>query len=409
MISLLLIFATACSNDDNLSEDQGENPILTDEPVVLDCNYFNEDRILTNNPDAPVDYIINCEISVTAELKVEPGVVIAFTEDSSITIEEEGSVKMVGTSDSPIVLTGKEQEMGFWRGMLIALSPSNNVLEHVIIEYAGSKSTSHIGFPNAGLQMDGGKASIINCTFRKNKGNGLYVREASYETIIQNSVFTENDTPMSTWGDNQIKFYNNTNSYQGNAKDFVELIYPGIDVDNEEIIWRKIDVPYKVTTRIHNRFDVDHAKLIIEPGVDVIMSTAESHMRIRNDASITAVGTANEPIIFRGENGVKADWGYIIVSSGSALNEIGHAKFKDAGYNMADVKAVIVVDNSSFLQLHDVEFTNNAGYAVGMNYAPGAPWPVLEYNNLSVDNDKYFCKKYNGAELSNPNDPDSTL
>src|SRR5690606_26405935 len=402
-VASLMLFS--CSSDDD-----GPAPIAEVEPpIILECGFLEQgDHILMDNPNAPVDYIITCEAKVNGKLTVEAGVVIAFEPDASLRIFEDGSLQMIGTEAKPIVLTGIQPEKGIWRGMLIESNKASNVMNYVVIEYAGSSSASHSGgmYP-AGLQVNGdADVTIDHCTFQHCKDNGLYWSSSKYISIT-NSVFTNNDVPMKTWGSNQIKLYNNTNTYTGNVNDYVDMQYPNISNDGQQISWKKIDVPYFITTRIYNRFDVDHAQLVIEPGVDIIFATAETHMRILDDASITAVGTESDPIIFRGKNDVQAAWRSIIVSSGSALNEIGHAKIKNAGNTMADIQAAVQVDYDSYLNIHDVSFTTNAGYAIGMLYTGGMPWPVLAYNNLTVDNGKVFCKGVNGTELSDPNDPDS--
>lgn len=74
---------------------------------------------------------------------------------------------------------------------------------------------------------------------------------------------------------------------------------------------------------------------------------------------------------------------------------------------MADIQAAIQVGYSSYLKLHDISFSDNAGYAVGMLYQAAMPWPVLDYSNLTVDNGKMFCKGANGRPLTDPNNPNS--
>lgn len=408
LIAFLAVAIVSCSKDD---DGISEPPVGTNPPTILDCDFFNTDQVLVDDPEALVDYIVPCEAHVKAKLTVEPGVVIAFEHGAALFVENDAKLTMNGTADKPIILTGVEKEKGLWNGVLIESIDASNSMKYVTIEYAGSQSVSHSGgvYP-AGLQViKDGDVTIDHCTFQHCKDNGLFWQSSNYISIT-NSTFTKNDVPMKTSGWNQIKLYNNTNTYTGNVQDYVHMQYPGISNNNDKITWHKIDVPYYITTRIYNRFDVDHAQLVIEPGTDIIFATAETHLRILSDASITAVGTQEDPIIFRGKNGVKADWGFIdIYRSGSALNEIGFAEIKDAGGNMADIQAAVQVFDSSYLNIHDVNFTNNAGYAVGMKYEAAMPLPVLDHNNLTVDNGKKFCIGKNGSAISDPNDPDSTI
>src|SRR5699024_9325982 len=352
VISLVLF---SCSSDDSVDE----SIVEIAPPIILDCDYFNTDRVLVDNPDAPIDYIITCEAHVTAELTVEPGVVIAFEPAAALFVEEQASLTMDGTVDKPIILTGVENEKGLWNGVLIESNKASNSMKYVTIEYAGHQSVSHSGDVSpAGLQViKDGDVTIDHSTFQHCIDNGLYWDSSKYISIT-NSIFTKNDVPMKTAGTNQIKLYNNTNTYTGNVNDYVHMQYPGISYNQEKITWHKIDVPYYLTTRVYNRFEVDHAQLVVEPGVDIIMATAGTHMRIHNDASITAVGTSADPIIFRGSDDIKAAWGFIhIYKSGSALNEIGHVKIKNTGDNMANIQAAVQVDFDSYLNLHNADFT----------------------------------------------------
>ena len=70
----LALIAASCSSDDPV-----EPPVNVD-PIQLDCDYFIENRTLVDNPNAPIDYIVSCVSQVRANLIVEPGVVIAFTQ-----------------------------------------------------------------------------------------------------------------------------------------------------------------------------------------------------------------------------------------------------------------------------------------------------------------------------------------
>src|SRR5690606_29020976 len=93
----LALIAVSCSSDDPV-----EPPVNID-PIQLDCDYFNQDRILVDNPDAPVDYIVSCVSQVRGSLLIEPGVVIAFTPDSGLAFQETvSSLQAIGTANKQI-------------------------------------------------------------------------------------------------------------------------------------------------------------------------------------------------------------------------------------------------------------------------------------------------------------------
>lgn len=97
---------TNCSKEDNPEPSVGNH-----EAITLDCHYFldNPNAILKDDPEAPVDYIITCEMKVTEKLTINPGVVIAFEQNAGSKFTEAASFKMEGTAAKPILLTGTEQ------------------------------------------------------------------------------------------------------------------------------------------------------------------------------------------------------------------------------------------------------------------------------------------------------------
>src|SRR5690606_21342611 len=84
-VASLMLFS--CSSDDDGLEP--DDPTVINPPIVLDCDFFNTDQVLVDDPEAPVDYIITCETHVKAKLTVEPGVVIAFEPSAALFVEKD--------------------------------------------------------------------------------------------------------------------------------------------------------------------------------------------------------------------------------------------------------------------------------------------------------------------------------
>src|SRR5690554_4127369 len=134
---------TSCDKDKSPNPDtnpgKGKNPA-----IVLDCNYFKEDRILVDDPDADVDYIINCVMAVRADIQIEAGVVIEFEQDAGISIDDfnipKASLSVVGTSNKPVILRGVKKEKGYWRGIMFDSNNPDNKLIYTQVEDAGGKA-----------------------------------------------------------------------------------------------------------------------------------------------------------------------------------------------------------------------------------------------------------------------------
>src|SRR5690606_27250802 len=71
----------SCSKDDGPEPEEELLP-----PIELACDYFSEDRVLTNDPQRPVDYVISCWANVQGGLKIEPGVVIEFENHAGLMV-----------------------------------------------------------------------------------------------------------------------------------------------------------------------------------------------------------------------------------------------------------------------------------------------------------------------------------
>lgn len=99
------ISVSSCTSDDSTAEE----PIAqTDPPVVLTCDHFskNPNTVLKDNPNAAVDYIVTCRMSISDDVTIEPGVTIAFQADAGFWIRETGSLNAVGNAAKRITFTG---------------------------------------------------------------------------------------------------------------------------------------------------------------------------------------------------------------------------------------------------------------------------------------------------------------
>ncbi|MBP5562634.1 MAG: hypothetical protein J6X51_01200, partial [Bacteroidales bacterium] len=106
-------------------------------PSSISANTTLQDRGL------PVDYIIEGRFYVegNALLTIEPGVTIMFASTvSGITVEENAGLRMVGTADKPITLTGptNNQNIGAWDDVVVNSNRSDNQFEYVNFINGGS-------------------------------------------------------------------------------------------------------------------------------------------------------------------------------------------------------------------------------------------------------------------------------
>lgn len=346
----LVFLAAACSKD----EEGPVPPMGTNPPIALECDYFLEEaRTLVNDPNAPVDYVIDCISRIKNDVIIEPGVVIAFDTDAGMKIEEDGSMIAVGTVENPILFTGLVNERGSWAGISF-LSPSvKNELEYVTIEYGGGKQIhSNVDEANLTVSYDT-RLDMNHCTLRHSDKYGIYVYGNTQEINIQNSVFTKNAIPVYSYMKPQyLSAWNASNDYTGNDVDRVYLEGSGII---SSATWNKINVPYLLLSDL-TLFE-PNTKLTIQPGVKVFVAP-NVDIEADDNTSFHFVGTANEPIIFEGENQIAGSWeGFRLLNAGDSRMEhmvIGYSG-KNLTGGLGKGKGAIE-SGQTILELHYIYF-----------------------------------------------------
>src|SRR5690606_22611761 len=137
-ISAFAAFAViSCNSDD----DAPNEPIVEVSPIILDCGYFDENPNihLTDDPNAPIDYIITCDPKMSGDFIIDAGVVIEFENEAGLILGKygNGKIQMNGTAEKPIILTGVQKDKGSWRGVQISSNNPANQMNYVTVEYAG--------------------------------------------------------------------------------------------------------------------------------------------------------------------------------------------------------------------------------------------------------------------------------
>lgn len=163
-------------------------------------------------------YIVTSDIVISyhAELSIQPGVIVKFTDGTGIVVGPPGpyywcgwsntngyigSLRAEGTPASPIIFTSLSGNYGDWKGIVFDQMSSQNLqdrcnprigtslLTYCIIEKAGASNKYGIG---ANVYYRGTtKPSIVNCVIRDGSSFGSYFYNAS-EINIQSSIFTGN-------------------------------------------------------------------------------------------------------------------------------------------------------------------------------------------------------------------------
>ena len=376
---ICLLTATSCE------EEELEPPVPAPAPTatVLPCDYFETNNVLVDDTLKDVDYIIDCfmHIHSGAEVVIEAGVTIEFTQNAGLYVDDDAQFNAEGTAEAPITFSGTQKIKGYWRGVLIR-SNFDNAIRHTKIEYAGGEtlteasplyegsiavsSGAHLDLSyveilngdNLGLDFSGHTAEISTDNLTISGNEGMAVRVCAYNAHI----------------------FDSTSTFLGNTDDYINVIQAYYEIESI-VDWEKLDVPYLIDDRVQIK---DNGFLTIKPGVEVLFKEG-GYLQAAGflppyNLGLSVVGTAAEPVRLSAFNGT--NWGGIYYSFTQEDNLIKHAIIEHA-------KGDIPVGNIT-----------NTG-AIYMHADPQLTIENTEFVNLP--NCAYYA--YNGASTNTPDLP----
>ncbi len=144
--------------------------------------------------DIGVDYRIDGLYQFTGgNLAINPGVSIAAAAGSELQIGGSATLQAIGTSESPIIMTGEQAGQGQWAGLTVQ-SNQANALNNVRIQNAGGVSLlSNDANQNGAVKVNCSAAapaqlSLSNTRIEDSGSWGLFVSESGCDVSIGNGV-----------------------------------------------------------------------------------------------------------------------------------------------------------------------------------------------------------------------------
>lgn len=356
-----------------------DGSIVNTAPTELDCNYFIEDRVLTNTA-APVDYIISCVADITADLVIEPGVVIEIEENGGLGVYDNGSIHALGTESSPIIIRGTSSAKGFWRGIHLETNSTKNKFNYVAIQDAGSNYV-YCCNEKASLFVKGGKIEIKNSTISNGKEYGIYSdANANLEGFEANRIESHDKHPMKINIKRAGELDGKGSEYTGNSNNLLLVFGPEMD---EQVTIPATKVPYQFEGKVFNITE----NLTLEKGVDIEMEE-NAGIGVYDNGSLTINGTAEEPVYITGKEAIKGYWRGIQIESNSLKNSISYTAIADAGGNYVyccnDKASIFLKDGS--LKIQNTSISNGKEYGLVVKNDAN----LVDFSTVSIsDHDKY--------------------
>ncbi|WP_020604775.1 PKD domain-containing protein [Spirosoma spitsbergense] len=289
---------------------------------------------LVQDPTKP-DYIVCKDITVYGVLTIEPGVVVAFKQNTGLYIggDGKGVLTAKGTADKPIVFTGNQKVAGFWNGVLFNGSNDvRNELSYVEISYGGGSIFSRYYGEAANLNISGDKfiglspssVKATNCSFTNSKGRGVYVSTDGLLTEFSNNAFSNNGLYPLELPASQVQQLDNASTFASSNGINLVAIYGSLS-NTKETTWG----PFKDGTkyRFTDGFSIESG-LVILPGASFEVASGKA---IGIGAGyLIAKGTVDKHIIFTGEVKIPGSWGGILAGT-DIRNEMNYVEVAYGG------------------------------------------------------------------------------
>jgi plastocyanin len=292
------------------------------------------------------------------ELTIAAGTTIEFTANSSIEISTDSAALIAsGESGSPITMTGSQQTAGFWKGILFDSDNPLNVLDYVVVEYAGGENWSVTG-EAANVSLDNNaQATISNSTIRHSAAYGLQAENDAQLPGFSTNVFTLNNVPIliptTLWGSLDAG-----STYTGNTNDYV-VVYD--QTTTSSISVSAIDVPY----RMDGSHVIDAGEVTISAGT-TLEFTANSSIEVGTDsAALIASGQSDNVITMTGVQQTAGFWKGILFDSTNVLNELTYVVVEYGGgenWSVTGEAANVTLDNDAKLSLTNCTIRDSAGW-----------------------------------------------
>jgi hypothetical protein len=359
---------------------------------------ISTDTTLVNRiaDNSAADYFASGDVTVTAALTIEAGVIIAFDEDVLLSIGTGGSIDANGTESEGILMTSSRASENIkWAGLNITSTSTLNSLDYVTIRHAGGDAASYVNSDwRAGSIMleDEGTLSITNSTITDSDAYGLYLDDNAVLGTFSSNTFSDNTGEPAVIPFNQIGALDSGTTFSGNGHDGVsiyrstlsdEQTAPALSTGSEYLVIGEIAVAGKLTIQEGARF----------------VFNEDQNLLVESTGSLNAVGTADAMIVFTSSDiagGIK--WGGIGFESTSTLNELDYVEVSHGGghdhyYVNSDWRAGNIVLDEGHLKLTNSTVSESGSHGLWVD--PDSDLTAFSGNTFTNNTDEAAAIPFN--------------
>ncbi len=159
-------------------------------------NIENRDQTIKN---LGIPYYLGQHNIYNSFVTIEAGTELSFNSGGGFRIDRDSNLTATGTASNPVVFTGRHKLAGYWDGLEFFTSGPGNILDNVIIEYAGKVNSGNMD-GLVGAFFNDSKVDISNSILRHSETHGIWLNDPTggthtgntFEDIAGQNIFIEN-------------------------------------------------------------------------------------------------------------------------------------------------------------------------------------------------------------------------
>ncbi|WP_133122076.1 hypothetical protein [Brumimicrobium salinarum] len=276
---------------------------------------------ISSDPNV-VEYYIDDNWRIAADVVIEPGVRIEMRQDAYILVESNGSLDATGTPNDKIQILGGDDVKGHWKYIKYESNETNNKLIHCNIAHGGGAWNAQ------GMVTVQGSANLTvqNSSFTMGKEYGLFVshREGKLPDFKDNYFDAFEKQPISLHTFGQSGTLDNTTTF-GSNNDMNDIRVHGDNYSNSVNV-PKLNLPYYLA----NVFEITGGHTSFSPGVTLIMGQ-DTRIIASDQGSLSLDGTVTDSVRVYGASGIPGYWQSIVLESMKTENEFSYTTFNYGG------------------------------------------------------------------------------
>ena len=311
-------------------------------------------------------YLVSENLSLSdGTVVAQAGVVVKFATGISFHVKTGGRLQLNGTATNPVSFTSQDS-VGTWRGIRFTDSQSaDNTWSYAVIDRAGDDEWTGASYSAAAVYLEGQTTiAMDHVTISNSQSKGLIAFD-EVDLTFSAGTFDGNETPahlhpqVANAIDADAVFNSNTN-------DYIRLVFG----NNDKVKGTQSWPPHRY--QISDRFFVE-GDLTIEAGAELSF-TQDVSMIVQSSGSLTAVGSADSPITFKGAVSTRGHWQGIELRSGGTGDPVtigatlDHCVISDAGgrpfSGNSESQAALYLQDTSAAKITNTTFTNSERYGI---------------------------------------------